>query len=170
MPNISSSIKPMKSVCSLKPQCWLPPIGLIAVMNIGSYTGKWALESTSSLHTIKIWSSPTAGQWFFDRYIARIRRSPNLFILQWFWRCPDPGNGCEDTPAQRTDYAAIVMHLRTNEFEFWAGTVTFPQGEGALWHQWTPPVLITQYTAENQARMKQPWCIPSTTHLNNYHL
>jgi ABC-type branched-subunit amino acid transport system substrate-binding protein len=54
--------------------------------------------------------------------------------------------------AGSTDYAAIVQALEDNTFDFWAGQVTFPKGEGALWHQWTPPVLITQYTAANQTQ------------------
>ncbi len=92
------------------------------------------------------------GQWFYDTYLERFGEPPTYSSL----------NGFGDTVllaeaakrAGTTDYDAIVAELESGEFEFWAGTVTFPQGEGALWHQSTPPVLITQYTEANQTQLE----------------
>jgi branched-chain amino acid transport system substrate-binding protein len=89
-----------------------------------------------------------AGEWFYNRYIEKYGVEPTYSSY----------NGFGDTlilaeaakKAGTTDYAAIVTALEENEFEFWAGTVTFPKGEGVFWHQWTPPVVITQFTAPNQ--------------------
>src|SRR5215510_1994769 len=40
----------------------------------------------------------------------------------------------------------IVKALLNNKFEGWNGTITFSRGEGPYWQQWTPPMLVTQYT------------------------
>ena len=40
----------------------------------------------------------------------------------------------------------LVKALLNNKFEGWNGTITFSRGEGPYWQQWTPPMLVTQYT------------------------
>ena len=90
----------------------------------------------------------TAGQWFHDRYMQKYGEAPTYSSYNGFGDALILAMAAKY--AGSTDYADIINALETNEFEFWAGTVTFPKGEGALWHQWTPPVLITQYTAVNQ--------------------
>jgi branched-chain amino acid transport system substrate-binding protein len=40
----------------------------------------------------------------------------------------------------------LVKALLGNKFEGWNGTITFTRGEGPYWQQWTPPMLVTQYT------------------------
>jgi branched-chain amino acid transport system substrate-binding protein len=40
----------------------------------------------------------------------------------------------------------LVKALLANKFEGWNGTISFTRGEGPYWQQWTPPMLITQYT------------------------
>jgi branched-chain amino acid transport system substrate-binding protein len=89
-----------------------------------------------------------AGQWFHDRYMQKYGEAPTYSSYNGFGDALILAMAAKE--AGSTDYAAIIDALENNEFEFWAGTVTFPKGEGALWHQWTPPVLITQYTAVNQ--------------------
>ncbi len=89
-----------------------------------------------------------SGQWFHDRYLAKYGIAPTYSSYNGFGDALILANAAKY--AGSTDYAAIIKALEENEFEFWAGTVTFPRGEGAFWHQWTPPVLITQYTAVNQ--------------------
>jgi branched-chain amino acid transport system substrate-binding protein len=41
----------------------------------------------------------------------------------------------------------LIKSLLANKFEGWNGTISFTRGEGPYWQQWTPPMLITQYTA-----------------------
>jgi branched-chain amino acid transport system substrate-binding protein len=89
-----------------------------------------------------------AGQWFQDRYTQKYGEAPTYSSFNGFGDALILAMAAKE--AGSTEYDAIVSALENNEFEFWAGTVTFPKGEGALWHQWTPPVLITQYTAANQ--------------------
>src|SRR5262245_45847002 len=45
----------------------------------------------------------------------------------------------------------IVKALLNNKFEGWNGTITFSRGEGPYWQQWTPPMLVTQYTRPEMA-------------------
>jgi ABC-type branched-subunit amino acid transport system substrate-binding protein len=93
----------------------------------------------------------SAGQWFYDNYVAEFGEPPTYSSYNGFGDALILAMAAKYAGTAE-DYDAIVASLENNEFEFWAGTVTFPQGEGALWHQWTPPVLITQYTAANQVQ------------------
>lgn len=54
--------------------------------------------------------------------------------------------------AARSDKSAdLVKALLANKFEGWNGTISFSRGEGPYWQQWTPPMLVTQYTKPEQA-------------------
>jgi branched-chain amino acid transport system substrate-binding protein len=44
----------------------------------------------------------------------------------------------------------VLQALIANKFEGWNGTISFSRGEGPYWQQWTPPMLITQYTKPEQ--------------------
>jgi len=89
-----------------------------------------------------------AGKWFHDRYLAKYGAEPTYSSYNGFGDALILAVAAKN--AGSTDYNAIIKAMEEGEFEFWAGTVTFPKGEGALWHQWTPPVIITQYTEANQ--------------------
>jgi branched-chain amino acid transport system substrate-binding protein len=54
--------------------------------------------------------------------------------------------------AAKSDKAEdLLKALLSNKFEGWNGTISFSRGEGPYWQQWTPPMLITQYTKPEQA-------------------
>jgi branched-chain amino acid transport system substrate-binding protein len=92
------------------------------------------------------------GQWFYDTYSERFGEPPTYSSLNGFADAVLLAEAAKRAGTE--DYDAIVAELESGEFEFWAGTVEFPQGEGALWHQSTPPVLITQYTEPNQTQLE----------------
>ena len=92
-----------------------------------------------------------AGQWFYDNYVEEFDEAPTYSSYNGFGDALILAMAAKNAGTS-DDYEAIVAELESGEFEFWAGTVTFPQGEGALWHQWTPPVLITQYTEAFQTQ------------------
>ena len=46
----------------------------------------------------------------------------------------------------------LVKALLAGKFEGWNGTITFSRGEGPYWQQWSPPMLMVQYT-----RVEQPF-------------
>lgn len=41
---------------------------------------------------------------------------------------------------------ALISAFLSNKFEGWNATISFSRGEGPYWQQWTPPILLTQYT------------------------
>jgi len=41
---------------------------------------------------------------------------------------------------------ALVKSLLANKFQGWNATISFSRGEGPYWQQWTPPMLMMQYT------------------------
>src|SRR5262249_50239953 len=45
----------------------------------------------------------------------------------------------------------IVKALLNNKFEGWNGTISFSSGEGPYWQQWSPPMLLVQYTKPDQS-------------------
>ncbi|HXJ78949.1 MAG TPA: ABC transporter substrate-binding protein [Candidatus Methylomirabilis sp.] len=45
----------------------------------------------------------------------------------------------------------IVKALLSNKFEGWNGTITFTRGDGPYWQQWSPPMLMVQYTKPDQS-------------------
>ena len=49
--------------------------------------------------------------------------------------------------AKTTEPKAMIKALETGSFKGWSSVpVTFPQAEGALWHNWSPPLMILKYT------------------------
>ena len=45
----------------------------------------------------------------------------------------------------------IVKVLLTNKFNGWNGTISFSRGEGPYWQQWSPPMMIVQYTKPDES-------------------
>jgi branched-chain amino acid transport system substrate-binding protein len=41
---------------------------------------------------------------------------------------------------------ALVRSLLANKFQGWNATIAFTRGDGPYWQQWTPPMLVLQYT------------------------
>ncbi len=91
-----------------------------------------------------------SGKWLYDAYMKKYNEAPTYSTLNGFGDLLILADAVKQ--AGSTDGKAVVKALESGTFEFWAGSVSFPQGAGALWHQWTPPVLITQYTAANQTQ------------------
>ena len=55
--------------------------------------------------------------------------------------------------AKTTEPKALIKALETGSFKGWSSVpVTFPQAEGALWHNWSPPLMILKYTKVNQTQ------------------
>ena len=55
--------------------------------------------------------------------------------------------------AKTTEPKALIKALETGSFKGWSMVpVTFPQAEGSLWHNWSPPLMILKYTKEGQTQ------------------
>jgi branched-chain amino acid transport system substrate-binding protein len=89
------------------------------------------------------------GEAFRKRYLEQFREEPIYGAFNGYaqvWIVADALN------AARSDKADdVVKALLANKFEGWNATVTFTRGEGPYWQQWTPPMLIVQYTRPEQS-------------------
>ena len=90
-----------------------------------------------------------AGEWFAKAYEAKYNESPVYSSLNGFGDVIIIAQAVEK--AKSTDPVALIKALETDKFNSWtAAPVTFPRAEGVFFHNWSPPVLILQYTAANQ--------------------
>jgi branched-chain amino acid transport system substrate-binding protein len=90
-----------------------------------------------------------AGAWFAKAYEAKYNESPVYSSLNGFGDVSIIAQAVK--AANGTDPKAVIKALETGTFKSWtAAKVTFPRGEGVFFHNWSPPVLILQYTAANQ--------------------
>jgi len=90
-----------------------------------------------------------AGEWFAKAYEAKYNESPVYSSLNGFGDVIIIAEAVK--AANSTDPKAVIKALETGAFKSWtAAAVTFPRAEGVFFHNWSPPVLILQYTAANQ--------------------
>ncbi|MCP4996916.1 MAG: ABC transporter substrate-binding protein, partial [Gammaproteobacteria bacterium] len=89
------------------------------------------------------------GQWFTEAYTAEYGEPPVYTAYSAFGGISIIAQALDQ--AGTDDPADLVTSLETGEFVNWAGPATFPQAEGVMWHQWTPPLLILHYTEAGQS-------------------
>ena len=59
------------------------------------------------------------------------------------------------------DPKRIIAQLERGRFDTWIGSgVTFPRAAGLAWHQWSPPLLILQYTTVGETYDQAPILFP----------
>jgi branched-chain amino acid transport system substrate-binding protein len=89
------------------------------------------------------------GDAFRKRYIEQFKEEPIYGAFNGYaqvWIIADAINAAKsDKPED------VVKALLKNKFEGWNATVSFSRGEGPYWQQWTPPMLIVQYTKAEQS-------------------
>jgi len=89
------------------------------------------------------------GTWFATAYEDKYKESPVYSSLNGFGDVMIIAEAVD--LAKSTDPKAVVKALETGTFKSWADApVTFPQADGVYWHNWSPPILILQYTQPNQ--------------------
>jgi branched-chain amino acid transport system substrate-binding protein len=90
-----------------------------------------------------------AGEWFAKAYEAKYSESPVYSSLNGFGDAIIIAQAVK--AAKSTDPKAVIKALETGTFKSWAAVpVTFPRADGVFFHNWSPPVLILQYSAPNQ--------------------
>jgi branched-chain amino acid transport system substrate-binding protein len=90
-----------------------------------------------------------AGDWFTKAYETKYKESPVYSSLNGFGDAIIIAQATK--MANSTDPQAVIKALETGSFKSWtAAMVTFPRAQGAFFHNWSPPVLILQYTSANQ--------------------
>ena len=91
----------------------------------------------------------TLGEWFTKAYEEKYKESPIYGSLNGFGDVAIFAQAAMQ--AKSDDPKAIIAALETGKFESWAaGDVTFPRADGVFWHNWSPPVLILQFTEAGQ--------------------
>ena len=89
------------------------------------------------------------GTWFAKAYSDKYKEPPVYSSLNGFGDVAILAQAV--TQAKSADPKAVVAALEGGKFESWpAGDVTFPKADGVYWHNWSPPVLILQFTKLNQ--------------------
>jgi branched-chain amino acid transport system substrate-binding protein len=90
------------------------------------------------------------GEWMAKKYQEKYHEPPVYGALNGFANAVVFAQAIE--MAKSTDPKAIIKALETGSFKGWSAVpVTFPRAEGALWHNWSPPLMIVKYTKENHS-------------------
>jgi branched-chain amino acid transport system substrate-binding protein len=67
------------------------------------------------------------------------------------------------------DPKRIITQLERGRFDTWiGGGVTFPRAEGVAWHQWSPPLIILQYTTPDETYDQAPILYPPSMKTGSY--
>jgi branched-chain amino acid transport system substrate-binding protein len=93
---------------------------------------------------------PARGEAFRKKYVADFKEDPVYGAFNGFTQILLLADAINMAKSDRGE--DVAKALSTGKFEGWNGTISFPRGDGPYWQQWTPPMLITQYT-----RVEQPF-------------
>ena len=89
------------------------------------------------------------GKEFAKRYQAKFNEPPVYAALNGFANAIVFAEAIKK--ANSTEPKAMIKALEEGSFTGWSTTpVTFPRAEGALWHNWSPPLMVLHYTAKDQ--------------------
>jgi branched-chain amino acid transport system substrate-binding protein len=89
------------------------------------------------------------GEWFVKKYQEKYNEQPVYGALNGFANAVIFGQAIEK--AKTTESKALIKALEEGAFKGWSAVdVTFPRAEGALWHNWSPPLMVLKYTEKGQ--------------------
>ena len=89
------------------------------------------------------------GEAFRKKYMAEFKEDPVYGALNAYAQVQLLADALNAAKSDNSEQ--LVKALLANKFEGWNGTISFTRGEGPYWQQWTPPMLITQYTKPEMA-------------------
>jgi branched-chain amino acid transport system substrate-binding protein len=84
------------------------------------------------------------GEAFRKKYMAEFKEDPIYGALNGYAQVMLLADALNAAKSDRSD--GLVKALLGGKFEGWNGAISFSRGEGPYWQQWTPPMLVTQYT------------------------
>jgi len=93
---------------------------------------------------------PARGEAFRKKYMAEFKEEPVYGAFNGFTQIALIADAINMAKSDKPE--DIVKSLITHKFDGWNGTIEFKRGEGPYWQQWTPPMIIAQYT-----RVEQPF-------------
>jgi branched-chain amino acid transport system substrate-binding protein len=92
---------------------------------------------------------PPRGEAFRKKYLAEFKEEPIYGAFNGYTQVVLLADALQAAKSDKGE--DLVKALLANKFEGWNGTISFTRGDGPYWQQWTPPMLITQYTKPHQA-------------------
>jgi branched-chain amino acid transport system substrate-binding protein len=84
------------------------------------------------------------GETFRTKYRAQFKEDPVYGALNGYAQIEMIADALNAAGTDTPD--GLVKSLLSGKFEGWNGTISFTRGDGPYWQQWTPPMLIMQYT------------------------
>ncbi len=90
-----------------------------------------------------------AGKWFQERYIQEYKEPAVYSAFNGFGQIAIIAEALDVAASDKP--AEVIKALEQGKFTSWNGVVTFARGEGPYWHQWSPPMLVLQFTKARQA-------------------
>jgi branched-chain amino acid transport system substrate-binding protein len=87
---------------------------------------------------------PARGEAFRKRYIAQFKEEPIYGAFNGYTQVAMIADAVNLAKSDKGE--DVAKALLANKFEGWNGTISFSRGEGPYWQQWSPPMLVTQFT------------------------
>jgi branched-chain amino acid transport system substrate-binding protein len=84
------------------------------------------------------------GEAFRAKYREQFKEDPVYASLNGYAQVVLIADALEAVKSDTSE--ALVKSLLANKFQGWNATISFSRGEGPYWQQWTPPILMMQYT------------------------
>jgi ABC-type branched-subunit amino acid transport system substrate-binding protein len=91
---------------------------------------------------------PPRGDQFRKKYMEQFKEEPVYGAFNGYTQVMLIADAIAAAKSDRGE--DLLKPLLSMKFEGWNGTIGFSRGEGPYWQQWTPPMLITQYTRAEQ--------------------
>jgi branched-chain amino acid transport system substrate-binding protein len=135
----------------------LPKVPMVTSYDAPARPQHWQLhkEQGVGVHFIAFYTNKSKlsdlGEWFAKKYQEKFNEPPVYAALNAFGNAIVLAQAIE--AAKTTEPKALIKALETGSFKGWSAVpVTFPQAEGSLWHNWSPPLMILKYTKEAQTQ------------------
>ena len=135
----------------------LPKVPMVTSYDAPARPQHWQLhkEQGVGIHFIAFYTNKSklsdVGEWFAKKYQEKFNEPPVYAALNAFGNAIVIAQAIE--MAKTTEPKALIKALETGSFKGWSAVpVTFPQADGALWHNWSPPLMILKYTKEGQTQ------------------
>ncbi|MBW1691677.1 MAG: hypothetical protein DRG87_02100 [Deltaproteobacteria bacterium] len=106
------------------------------------------------------------GEWFKKEYLGKYGEFPIYPAFNGFGQIMILADALN--LAQSDKPAELITALEKGRFTSWNGLVTFERGEGPYWHQWSPPLMVLQYTRVNQSPKDAPILYPPDMKTSDY--
>ncbi|MGD8647909.1 MAG: ABC transporter substrate-binding protein [Desulfobacterales bacterium] len=106
------------------------------------------------------------GEWFKEQYLKKYGEFPIYAAFNGFGQILILKDALELAKSDKP--ADLINALEKGEFTSWNGTVTFERGDGPYWHQWSPQLMVLQYTQSGQSPKDAPIIYPPDMKTGDY--